>query len=216
MHKNTLNTLKILTLTTLNRIKRTYSLWLISLVFLFGCNEPTVINENPPLEAVSDTVSVQKDNVSLDKNEETNTSKEPTIQRYSYPNMSLCGGGLDGIYKNGELIRIESTYGGELGGYVTKDVDFQKGKIIKITSRERIPEWEKYNKKHPNASEIDERKMTYTDTLYIIEFGKAKSFKKYAGKKLISTIFDKELTDKLLECTEVMKKELATEKMLNK
>lgn len=193
--------------------------FIISIAFLFGCNEPTVINESPQLEIVSDTVSVQNHNdliVSLDKNEEINTPKEPIIQRYSYPNMSLCGGGLDGIYKNGELIRKESTYGGELGGYVTKDVDFQNGKIIKITSREHIPEWDKFNKKYPNTSEIDECKMTYTDTLYIIEFDKKKSFKKYAGKKLISTIFDKELTDKLLECTEVMKKELATEKMLNK
>ncbi len=140
---------------------------------------------------------------------------EESTQKFFYPNMSYCGGALYGIYKNKELIRIESTYSGELG-YSTKNVDFEKNELVKIIYYEHFPEWDKYYEKYPDLDDIDPEKMTYSDTLYILEFGKKRSFEKYAGKKLISTENDEELVESLVTCIEIMKNELATEKRLVK
>jgi hypothetical protein len=129
--------------------------------------------------------------------------------------MSYCGGSVYGIYKKGELIRIESKFGAELG-YSSRDVDFQNGEIVKITYREHFAEWGDYSEKYPNEEEYDAKKMTYSDTLYVLEFGKERSFKKFAGKMLISTSPNQEIIDRLLKCVETMKNELATEKNLVK
>lgn len=129
--------------------------------------------------------------------------------------MSHCGGALYGIYEGNKLVRIESTYGAEMG-YSSKDIDFEGGKIIRINYREHYAEWDKYSEKYPNDDGIDPKKMTYSDTLYVLEFGNKKSLKKYAGKKLIATTINKDLVDRLLNCVETMKSELASEKRLVK
>ncbi|MEN9442120.1 MAG: hypothetical protein RLZ33_2197 [Bacteroidota bacterium] len=139
----------------------------------------------------------------------------PTTQKYFYPAMSYCGGALYGIYRKKELIRIESTFGAELG-YSTQNVEFKNGKIVGIHYREHYADYDKYREKYPNLGVIDPAKVTYSDTLYILSFGKEKSFKTYAGKRLISTKTNEELTNRLLKCAETMQQELNSEKQLVK
>lgn len=129
--------------------------------------------------------------------------------------MSHCGGALYGIYSNNELIRIESTYGSEMG-YSSKNIDFENGRITKINYREYYGDQDKYFEQYPNVDTIDFQKMTFTDTLYVLEFGDKKSFKKYAGKKLIATTINADLVNRLLKCVETMQSELASEKQLVK
>ncbi len=51
-------------------------------------------------------------------------------------------------------------------------MDFEKNELVKIIYYEHFPEWDKYYEKYPNLDDFDPEKMTYSDTLYILEFGK--------------------------------------------
>jgi len=137
---------------------------------------------------------------------------QPKVERFSYPQMSFCGGGLEGIYSNDELIRIESTYGYE-NGFSEKNIDFTEGKITKIEYREHYADWETYNQRYgKEEGDIDPSKMTYLDTLYILKFEPIRHFTIYSGKKRVQQQVSKELIDRLLDCTATMQKELATER----
>ena len=135
----------------------------------------------------------------------------PKVERYSYPQMSFCGGSLEGLYSNDELIRIESTYGYDMG-YSEKNIDFKKGRITKIEYREHYADWEKYNQRYGNDGDIDLSKMTYVDTLYSLKFEPKRQFNIYSGKKKVNRQVSKELIDRLFECTASMQKELAHER----
>ena len=126
--------------------------------------------------------------------------------------MVVNGGGLEGIYSNDELIRIESTYGYE-NGFSEKNIDFTEGKITKIEYREHYADWETYNQRYgKEEGDIDPSKMTYLDTLYILKFEPIRHFTIYSGKKRVQQQVSKELIDRLLDCTATMQKELATER----
>lgn len=182
----------------------------ILLLLLCSCNgSPKIENRTTKIE----TVSTDESPDTVNTHHETRVKETQNIQKYFYPNKSHCGGALYGIYQEGELIRIESTFGAELG-YSSKDVDLKKGKITRITYREHYADYDQYRERFPDEETIDPDRMTYTDTLYVLDFGKKSSFKKYAGKKLITTLTDEELTNRLLSCVDAMKKELASEKQL--
>jgi hypothetical protein len=137
---------------------------------------------------------------------------QPKVERFSYPQMSRCGGGLEGIYSNDELIRIESTYGYDMG-YSEKNIDFKDGRITKIEYRKHDADWETYNQRFGDEErDIDPSKMTYFDTLYILKIHPKREFKIYSGKKRVQQQVSKVLIDRLLECTASMQKELATER----
>ena len=193
-------------------------LWIIPLLLFYSCSEESPAeNKHPQIISNTDTVN-QDDSTqsnSTQQEELSHSEIKESTQKYFYPNMSHCGGALYGIYKYNELVRIESTYGAEMG-FSSKNIDFESGEVVRINYREHFAEWSKYSEKYPNDDEIDPKKMTYSDTLYVLEFGKKRSFKKYAGKKLIASTINKEVVDRLIKCVDTMKSELASEKQLVK
>lgn len=125
-----------------------------------------------------------------------------------YPSMSSCGGGVYGLYFKNELKLIESKYGAELG-FSSRTVYWKENKILKIVYREYFAEWGKYAQNYPPKKvKYNPEKMTYSDTIYKITFGKKYEFKKMANGKVISERIDSTLVENLKECSYKMKKEL--------
>jgi hypothetical protein len=197
--------------------KRLNSAWLILLILLCGCREAPIQEEsnNQIEDSPIETVSYNDSTISEEIIQEIRNKEDSYTQKFFYPNMSYCGGAVYGIYKKGELIRIESRYGAELG-FSSREVDFDNGEIVKISYREHFAEWGEYSESYPNEETYNPERMTYSDTLYVLEFGKERSFKKFAGEILISTAPNEELIIRLLKCVETMKNELETEKNLVK
>jgi len=136
------------------------------------------------------------------------------LKKYRYPSMSSCGGALYGYYLNDELKIIDATYSGELG-FSKRKIYFQEEKILKIEYQEYFAEWNKYNQKYPSEQfEFDEKKMTYTDTLFEISFGKKLIFNKSSKRKIVSKEIDIQLMKRLILCVEKMKTELNNKKVL--
>jgi hypothetical protein len=135
---------------------------------------------------------------------------QDSLQHFSYPNMSFCGGAIDGYYLNGKLVYIESTFQAELG-YQSRKVYFKDTAIYKIVYREHKPEWQKYKEKY--GDDLIPSKMTYADTLYTIVLGKRKRFEKTSGTILISKEPDLKLIRELVMCARRMKFELETERI---
>lgn len=197
-------------------IKVTFITSFISVLFFYSCVDKPMkaIREKQELSNVNTFQTI--DSIETEKVDHLTEEKEgPTIQKYFYPNKSHCGGAVYGFYKKGELIRIESIFDAELG-YTSRNIDFKYGKIVSIKYHEFSAEWDKYSQNYPNDEGFDPKKMTYSDTLYILTIGKVQTLKKFSGKKLISTKFNEELTEKLLKCAQTMVKELETEKLLVK
>ena len=122
--------------------------------------------------------------------------------------MSSCGGGIYGLYFKNELKLIESKYGAELG-FSSRKIYWKENKILKIVYREYFAEWEKYAQIYPPKKvKYNPEKMTYSDTIYKITFGKKYEFKKMANGKVISERIDSTLVENLKECSYKMKKEL--------
>lgn len=141
--------------------------------------------------------------------------KKGILERIKYPQMSYCGGSLEGIYSNDALIRIESTYGYDMG-YSEKNIDFEDGRITKIEYRQHYADWEKYNECFgAEEGDIDPSKMTYFDTLYILKFKPKREFTIYSGKKKVHGEVSKEVIQGLFDCAATMQKELSTERSKN-
>lgn len=128
------------------------------------------------------------------------------LTKKTYPRMSYCGGGLSGFYFKNELKLIDSKYGAELG-FSSKKIYWNGNKMLKIIYREYFAEWGKYEKKYPK-DEWDANKMTYSDTIYEITFGKIFELKKISDRKVISTKTDSILIERLTKCGKRMKTEL--------
>ena len=133
---------------------------------------------------------------------------ENKLVKISYPNMSGCGGGIDGYYLNENLVLIDSRYNAELG-FSSRTCYIEQDKILKIVYREHFAEWEKYEKNFPpDKYEWDPTKMTYTDTIYSIFMGNLTDFHKKSANKIISSKLDQSLLDRLVSCGQEMKLEL--------
>ncbi len=142
--------------------------------------------------------------------------EEKALTKYFHPNMSRCGGGIDGYYQDSTLLIIDATYQAELG-FSSKKIYWNKDDIVKITYREYFAEWGKYEEKYPSGKhEWDPGKMTYTDTVYQMTLGKEYHMQKMADEKLISEQLDSVLVKRLIDCGFEMKNELETEKKLKK
>jgi len=141
---------------------------------------------------------------------------ENKLKKVFYPNMSACGGGLDGYYLDKKLVLINATYQAELG-YSSKTLYINQDNFVKIIYREHFAEWEKYEKKYPSDKyEFDAKKMTYSDTLYTITLATPTVFKKQVGNKTISNEINQTLIDNLVNCGHEMKKELNEVTNVNK
>ena len=125
-----------------------------------------------------------------------------------YPNMSGCGGALNGFYYKDKLVFIDATYSGELS-YTRKKMYLNNLEFSKIIYQEHYPEMEKYKGKYPlKKYEFDPSKVTFADTIYEIEIGKKIGFKKTFENKILSTELDSTLLNKLIDCGNQMTKEL--------
>jgi len=133
---------------------------------------------------------------------------ENKLVKIFYPNMSGCGGGVDGYYLNKNLVLIDATYNAELG-FSSRTIYIDLDKFLKVIYREHFAEWGKYEEKYPHDKfEDDPSKMTYTDTVYSITLTTPTIFHKKAVNKIISDKLDQSLLDKLLSCGQQMKLEL--------
>lgn len=133
---------------------------------------------------------------------------ENKLVKIFYPNMSGCGGGLNGYYHNNNLVLIDATYGAELG-FSSRTIYIDQDKFLKIMYREYFAEWGKYEENYPHDKfEYDPTKMTYTDTVYSITLTNTTVFHKKAGNKIISTNLDQALLDRLISCGQQMILEL--------
>lgn len=198
-----------------NRWWRKSSIVALTFIGLTGsCQEH---NSNHSQKTTSKTTqNAEVNHVDKTKHDDTSSFQsnqhQPKVERFSYPQMSFCGGSLEGLYSNNELIRIESTYGYDMG-YSEKNIDFKKGRITKIQYREHYADWETYNQRYgDDEGDLDASKMTYIDTLYILKFEPIRQFSIYSGKKRVQQQVSKVLINRLLECTASMQKELATER----
>jgi len=142
--------------------------------------------------------------------------EQKLLTKYFYPNMSGCGGGLYGYYKDSTLLIIDATNRAELG-FSSRKVYWHDGNIIKIDYREHFAEWGKYKENYPSDKfEWDPGKMTYTDTIYQITLGDKYQMQKITGSELISEKQDYLLIKILVDCGFEMKKELEIEKIIDK
>lgn len=133
---------------------------------------------------------------------------ENKLVKISYPNMSGCGGGVDGYYLNKNLVLIDATYNAELG-FSSRTIYIDQDKFLKVIYREHFAEWGKYEEKYPHDKfEYDPSKTTYTDTIYSITLTNPTVFYKKAGNKIISNKLDQSLLVGLLGCGQQMKLEL--------
>ena len=73
---------------------------------------------------------------------------ENKLVKISYPNMSGCGGGVDGYYLNKNLVLIDATYNAELG-FSSRTIYIDQDKFLKVIYREHFAEWGKYEEKYP-------------------------------------------------------------------
>jgi hypothetical protein len=154
--------------------------------------------------------TVKLTNTEIDKYTETidKLRAENKLVKIFYPNMSGCGGGVDGYYLNKNLVLIDATYNAELG-FSSRTIYIAQDKFLKVIYREYFAEWGKYEDNYPHDKfEYDPTKMTYTDTIYSITLTNPTIFHKKAGNKISSSKLDQALLNKLLSCGQQMKLEL--------
>jgi hypothetical protein len=118
-----------------------------------------------------------------------------------YPNMSACGGAVEGYFRDGKLLLIESTFRAEFG-YSSKNVYYKNDTIIKIIYQEHNPNWETY-------SADQEDTMTYTDQFYVINFTTKPVFYTKKGKRWVKRKINRALVNQLVSCINQMKSSLA-------
>jgi hypothetical protein len=177
--------------TTQERMKNIFYILILLTNLTFG---QTVKQTAPEIEKYSKSIDKLK--------------AENRLVKISYPNMSGCGGGLDGYYLNKKLVLIDATYGAELG-FSSRTIYIDQDKFLKIIYREHFAEWGKYEKNYPSDKfEYDPTKMTYTDTVYTITLSNLTVFHKQSDNKIISTKLDQSLLERLISCGQQMNLEL--------
>ena len=133
---------------------------------------------------------------------------ENKLVKISYPNMSGCGGAVDGYYRNKKLVYIYSRYSAELG-FTEKTYYIDQENILKTIYREYSAEWGKYEQTYPpDRYEWDPSKMTYSDTSYSILFTCPIEMEKISDDKIINNTLEQALIDQLTRCGLEMKLEL--------
>ena len=127
-------------------------------------------------------------------------------------NMSSCAGALTGYYYNNHLVYIKGVYGAELG-YMEQKLYLKDSIPYKLHYRQYFAEWEKYELKYPDKeAKFDEKKMTYSDTLYHIAFTNPVKIAKTSKGKYINNKIEKDLLNHMTGCVKIMVEELEKEK----
>ena len=191
----------------------------ISLLVMWSCTNDKIANELTDQSNINQEIKLKKIPLNLTMNKEEidevkqdieNLHISGTLKKYTYPEMSYCGGGVDGYYKNGELVLIKSVRRGELG-FTSKRILLHQSKIIHIKEREYHAVWEKYPEAYVDGK-YDDSKMVYTDTTLVVTLGREIEFQKewVDGRKVID--FDQVILDRLMDCISRMKQELDEKK----
>ncbi len=134
---------------------------------------------------------------------------ENKLIKVSYPNMSSCGGAVDGYYLDKNLVQISAQYNAELG-FTKQEVFFNNDTILRIDYKQNIAEWGKYDQNYPaDKYDWDPDKMTYTDTSYIIMFSDPIIFIKWGREqKIVKREVEQKIVNQLRSCAQEMKQEL--------
>lgn len=118
------------------------------------------------------------------------------LQKVNYPNMSFCGGALEGYYFEGKLVYISSTYSGD-SGYRTLEAYFENNRIEQIELEEHFPDWNSNAASPPIINSF--RKYILTGRTYVIVESR---------DKIQSLPDDETLVDQLVKCVDSMRNEL--------
>lgn len=136
------------------------------------------------------------------------------LNKYFYPNMSYCGGALYGFYNKDKLVLMEATHGGEFDNFISYKIYLKDSLVYKIVFRQHIAEDDKYGKKYPKDEQIDEKKLTYSDTTYTVLMTGKLIFIKSSRGKIVSKVPNEILIERWLDCARKMQSELASEKVI--
>jgi hypothetical protein len=136
------------------------------------------------------------------------------LERFFYPNMSDCGGGLYGYYDKGNLVYIDATYGGEYG-YIQKTYFIKDKEYYEIIETRYLPvDQDNYCKTHKTKTgDCDSKNMPYDKTITTVIFSTDKVVTISKNKKKVKPTDTKGLIKDLIDCGESMKKELSEEKI---
>ena len=132
------------------------------------------------------------------------------LKKISYRNMSFCGGALTGYYYEDKLVYIKAVYSAELG-YTEQKLYLKDTIPYKLSYRQYFAAWGKYSEKYPDK-EIDEKLMTYSDTIYYISFTNPIKISKTSKQKYINNKINDSLLKRIKNCVSTMYKELEEEK----
>lgn len=142
----------------------------------------------------------------IDKINNLKTNNE--LVKISYPDMSICGGSIDGYYLNDSLVLIEATKSISFDNY-SKTFYLENNKHLKIIYRKIKADEKRYAEEYPfEKFEFDISNMKYFDTTYTFSFADEIKFRKESNYKLISQNLDFEVLSNLKECANSIKFEL--------
>ncbi|MGB1247809.1 MAG: hypothetical protein ACPG4Z_02920 [Chitinophagales bacterium] len=183
------------------------SLVLLLLLLLSNCNTNNESNSSDNKKQTS-LENLNKLHYSFTTHQIDSLYKNNKLTKIIYPNMSTCGGALEGYYFQDNLLYINSKYGAEIG-FSSKKIYWNKDEIRKIIYKEHFVEWDEYaEKNHQGKTEYDSSKITYSDTIYEINFEATTKFKKIVNNEIISTKSDSTIIERLVNCGIQMKVEL--------
>jgi hypothetical protein len=138
------------------------------------------------------------------------------LDKYFYPNMSLCGGAVHGFYKNDQLVFINALHGAEFG-YISRQYYYRDTILVKITEDRYLPadtlNWDKFCMNHKTSiGDCDYRLIPYDQTLTNIYFpGEPLVIQTLNTQKI--ALPDSEQINELIGCSSAIRKELRTEKV---
>jgi|WetSurMetagenome_2_1015567.scaffolds.fasta_scaffold405872_2 hypothetical protein len=138
------------------------------------------------------------------------------LDNYFYPNMSLCGGAVHGFYQNDKLVFINALHGAEFG-YISRQYYFRDTVLVKITEDRYLPadtlNWDKFCMNHKTSiGDCDYRLIPYDQTLTKIYFSDEPLVIQTKNTQKIASP-DSVMTNELIHCNYVIKKELCTQKV---
>jgi len=185
------------------------SISILTLILLLSCNQgnKSASDNEERIEIVAEN---KAEYLVLNVLEVDSLMRKGLLTKKAYPNMSSCGGSLNGYYYRKQLVFMDATYRGELG-YTRKKMYLTGTDFSKILYQEHFPEMEKYKNKHTlDKNDFDPIKVTYADTIYEIKFGPNIEFKKTHSNEIITTKIDSFMINRLVDCSRRMKEELNT------
>ena len=137
------------------------------------------------------------------------------LNRFFYPNMSDCGGGLYGYYANDKLVYIDATYGGQFG-YIRTNYFIKDSVYFKIIETNYQPSvsTDQYCKTHQTKNgDCDYGSMPYNKIVTTVIFTKDTIVTQLKNRRKVKLTDTKNVVRTLFKCGQSMQKELSQEKI---